>query len=273
MQLLFSKRHHSARAAGSLVCARFASRCGWLKAAIFSSAFLVLSTLGCTAEQPRPQNTEIKPFVHWLLDDGDRLEDVRFAEVAEAVSGCQVLPVDLSNPVDAAMLVQVQATLDAMLLELANPENSIHAVGRVNEISRHVEDFLLARLNEAEGYECSIPPNASGKEQRSGYPDLRLVHTASGRVFYIDPKVYKQGSEASSFRTFYFEPKRETNKILDDASHLIVGIAHGGKVDGLWQLNAWKVVDLIDFRVRLKAEFQSSNRDLYQVDAVIGESQ
>ncbi|MGZ0654205.1 hypothetical protein ACWPKS_01235 [Coraliomargarita sp. W4R72] len=244
-----------------------------MKTAISASAFLVAFVIGCTAEESRPQNTEIKPFVHWLLDDGDRLEDVRFAAVAEAVSGCQVLRVDVSDPVDAAMLAHVQTTLDAMLLELAKPENSIHNVGRVNEISRHVEDFLLARLNEAEGYECSIPPNASGKEQRSGYPDIRLVHTASGRVFYIDPKVYKQGSENSSFRTFYFEPKRETNKILDDASHLIVGVAHGGKVDGLWQLNAWKVVDLIDFRVRLKAEFQSSNRELYQADAVIGQSQ
>lgn len=232
---------------------------------------LLLVTIGC-AEETKPSNAEIEPFVHWLLDDGERLEDVRFAEVAEAVSGCKVLPVDTTDAVDAAMLVHVQASLDAMLLELADPANPIHAVGRVNEISRHVEDFLLARLNEGEGYECSIPPNASGDAQRSGYPDLRLEHTASGRVFYIDPKVYKLGSEDSSFRTFYFEPKRATNKILDDASHLIVGIAHSGKIDGRWQLEAWKVVDLIDFRVRLKAEFQSSNRELYRDEAVIGES-
>jgi len=230
-----------------------------------------LVTVGCALE-PSVANTEIEPFVHWLLDDGERLEDVRFAEVAEAVSGCKVLAVDTSDPVDAAMLAHVQASLDAMLTELAKPENPIHDVGRVNEISRHVEDFLLARLNVAEGYECSIPPNASGKAQRSGYPDLRLVHTASERVFYIDPKVYKQGSETSSFRTFYFEPKRATNKILDDASHLIVGIAHSGKVEGRWQLEAWKIVDLIDFRVRLKAEFQSSNRELYQDDAVLKQS-
>jgi len=232
---------------------------------------LFFATVGCA--EPPTANADIKPFVHWLLDDGERLEDVRFAEVAEAVSGCKVLPVDTADVVDAAMLVHVQAALDAMLVELAKPENPIHEVGRVNEISRHVEDFLLARLNEGEGYSCSIPPNASGDAQRSGYPDLRLEHTASGRVFYIDPKVYKQGSEDSSFRTFYFEPKRATNKILDDASHLIVGIAHSGKVEGRWQLEAWKVVDLIDFRVRLKAEFQSSNRELYREEAVLGQSE
>jgi hypothetical protein len=236
------------------------------------SLTLCLFSLGCT-EVPAASNGDIETFVHWLLDDGERLEDVRFAEVAEAVSACKVLAVDTTKALDAAMLAHVQASLDAMLLELAKPENPIHAVGRVNEISRHVEDFLLSRLNASEAYECTIPPNATGRAQRSGYPDLRLVHTASGRVFYIDPKVYKLGSETSSFRSFYFEPKRETNKILDKASHLIVGIAHTGKVEGRWQLVAWKVVDLINFRVRLKAEFQSSNRELYRDEAVLSESQ
>jgi len=227
----------------------------------------------CCAGEPSINNADIEPFVRWLLDDGERLEDVRFAEIAEAVSGYKVLPVDTTDAVDVAMLTHVQESLDAMLQELAKAENPIHAVGRVNEISRHVEDFLLNRLNAAEGYECTIPPNAKGRVQRSGYPDLRLVHTASERVFYIDPKVYKLGSETSSFRSFYFEPKLETNKILDSASHLIVGIAHSGKLEGRWQLDTWKVVDLINFRVRLKAEFQSSNRELYKDEAVLGESQ
>jgi hypothetical protein len=233
---------------------------------------LCLASVGCAAE-PSTSNADIEPFVSWLLDDGERLEDVRFAEIAEAVSGYKVLPVDTTKTVDGAMLRHLQASLDVMLLELAKPENPIHAMGRVNEISRHVEDFLLSRLNAAEGYECTIPPNATGRVQRSGYPDLRLFHTASGRVFYIDPKVYKLGSETSSFRSFYFEPKLETNKILDNASHLIVGIAHSGKIGGRWQLDTWKVVDLINFHVRLKAEFQSSNRELYKDEAVLGESQ
>jgi len=225
------------------------------------------------AAQASAADPDIQPFVRWLLDDGERLEDVRFAEVAEAVSGCAVLPVDPSDPVDAAMLAHVEATLGAMLRELAQTGHPIHEVGRVNEISRHVEDFLLEHLDLEGVYECRIPLNASGGTQRSGYPDLRLRHIQSGRVFYIDPKVYKQGSEDSSFRSFYFEPKRATNKILDDASHLIVGVAHGGKVDGLWRLEAWKLVDLIDFRVRLKAEFQSSNRELYRDEAVLGASE
>jgi hypothetical protein len=220
----------------------------------------------------QPESPPIQTFVTWLLDGEGQFQSVSFAEVVYAVSGAKVLPVDLADPVDAAMLELVKTSLDEVLLELAVSDNPIHQVGRVNEISRHVEDALLAHLDAAEGYQCSVPLNASGKEQRSGYPDLRLVHAASQRVFYIDPKVYKQGSEGSSFRTFYFEPKRSTNKILDDASHLIVGVSHSGKQDGFWQLDTWKVVDLIDFKVRLKAEFQANNRQLYQENRVLGES-
>lgn len=234
-------------------------------------SILTLASLLCTGSA-QAGNPQIEPFVKWLLEDGERLEEVRFAEVAEAVSGRRVLPVDPSDPVDAVLLAHLESALDGMLRALADPEKPIHSVGRVNEISRHLEDFLLERLGEGDAFECSIPLNASGKVQRSGYPDLRLVHRSSGRVFYIDPKVYKRGSEDSSFRTFYFEPKGATNKLLDDASHLIVGVAHGGKVEGRWRLESWKLVDLIDFRVRLKAEFQSNNRELYKDASVLLES-
>lgn len=216
--------------------------------------------------------TDVAEFVDFLLEDTERFESVAFREVVRAVSNCEVLSVDQTAVVDSAMVKVIETALNRIFDRLALSENSIHAVGRVNEISRHVEDALLDELNAVDGYTCSIPLNATGKLQRSGYPDLRLVHEASGRVFYLDPKVYKAGSEQSSFRTFYFEPQRETNKILESASHLIVGIAHSGKVEGHWQFKSWQLVDLYDFEVRLKAEFQASNRDLYQVEAQLSQS-
>jgi len=213
----------------------------------------------------------IKPFVNWLVEDGDRFENVPFSEVVEAVSGCQVLAVDRSAEADGELLSQLEAVL-AQMLDMLNAEtHPVHEVGRVNEVSRHLENHLLTELNKIEGLSCAIPINAAGDIQRSGYPDLRLLHEASGRIFYLDPKVYRSGSESSSFRTFYFEPKKETNKILDHASHLIIGIEHGGKVDGYWHFASWKLVDLVDFRVRLKAEFQASNRDLYQPGAILSQ--
>ena len=45
--------------------------------------------------------------------------------------------------------------------------------------------------------------------------------------------------------------------------HLLVGIEHDGK-DGEWTFSGWRIVDLSKLRVRLKAEFQASNAELYQ---------
>lgn len=242
-----------------------------LKASCCWVSLAVASSLAAQKVEP-VGNSDIEPFVEWLLDDPERLESIPFSEVVRAVSDKRVLPVDSMESVDAALLAAIELALADCLEKLNTAEHSIHTIGRVNEVSRPIEDFLQQALDAVDGLECRVPITAEGEAQRSGYPDLRLLHVESGRVFYIDPKVYKSGSERSGFRTFYFEPKLETNKILDDASHVIVGIAHGGKVDGRWQFQSWRIVDLAGFRVRLKAEFQASNKDLYQEAAIIGRS-
>jgi hypothetical protein len=78
----------------------------------------------------------------------------------------------------------------------------------------------------------------------------------------------EQGSATSSLRTFYFEPKDNTLKITEDASHLLLGIEHDGK-DGVWEFLGYQLVDLSSLKVRLKAEFQASNRDLYLEPSVL----
>lgn len=241
----------------------------------FSIALLLITgAFSMQASEPATTTSENKVdgLIGWLLENDDHLDEIPFADVVAATSGTLVLPVDPLDPVDQAMVTHLQNALNTCLEHITDPGHPIHEVGRVNEISRHVEDNLLDLLNTNPAFVCQIPLNASGEHQRSGYPDLRLEHLESGRVFYVDPKIYKSGSETSSFRTFYFEPKGATNKLLDDASHLIVGIAHAGKVDNLWQLSSWQIVDLYSFKVQLKAEFQASNRDLYQKTAVIGRS-
>ena len=72
----------------------------------------------------------------------------------------------------------------------------------------------------------------------------------------------------SSLRTFYFTPQTETNKVLHDANHLLVGIEHDGNT-GKWRYLRWHLVDLSGFKVRLKAEFQASNEDLYRPELII----
>lgn len=68
---------------------------------------------------------------------------------------------------------------------------------------------------------------------------------------YLDPKLYAAGSRASSFRTFYFEPKRETNKVRDDAVHFIAGFEHEKRNGGHWNFTRWDLVDLGQFKIKL----------------------
>ena len=127
-------------------------------------------------------------------------------------------------------------------------------------------------LNTAPGLTCDFPRTSEDHVQRSGYPDLRLVDQATKRVFYLDPKLYAVGSRDSSFRTFYFEPKVATNKVRDDAAHLIVGFEHEKRSGNHWNFTRWDLVDLAHFRVKLKAEFQGSNRDMYRPEAIVATS-
>jgi len=53
---------------------------------------------------------------------------------------------------------------------------------------------------------------------------------------------------------------------------LIVGIEHAPRNAGHWDFTRWDIVDLSHIQVKLKAEFQGSNRDLYRPDAIVGTS-
>ena len=207
-----------------------------------------------------------------LMTDEHELASVPFAEVVKAATGKQVLAMNPTNAVEREVLAKIGRAMDAVLRQLNATNSPAQTKRRINEVSALFENAMQAELNAVEGFECDFPKLASGARQRSGYPDLRLVDKKSGRVLYLDPKLFERGSRTSSLRTFYFEPKRETNKILDDAHHLIVGIEHDGKADGAWKFLNWELVDLTNFRVKLKAEFQAGNRDLYRPEAIVGSS-
>jgi hypothetical protein len=214
----------------------------------------------------------IDQLIPWLLDENRQLRGVAFSDVIFDTTGKHVVAVDRQSAVDQRVIKQIGAALDETLKRTNAADHPVQSVARINEVSSHFEDSLRELLNASPGLNCDFPRTADGKVQRSGYPDLRVVDLASKRVFYLDPKLYAIGSRDSSFRTFYFEPKAATNKVLDDAVHLIAGIEHEQKKDGRWRFTRWDLVDLAGFKVKLKAEFQGSNRDMYRPESVVATS-
>src|SRR5207248_6093361 len=122
---------------------------------------------------------------------------------------------------DLRVVKQISVVLDEVMSQLNSSASVIQGIPRINEVSSHFEDLMRELLNKTSGLTCDFPKTSQGRLQRSGYLDLELIDQESHRVYYLDPKLYAIGSRDSSFRTFYFEPH---------------------------------------FQVKLKAEFQGSNR-------------
>ncbi|MEO7098736.1 MAG: hypothetical protein ABI162_05200 [Luteolibacter sp.] len=211
---------------------------------------------------PPPSQSDDKELVRSLL--GEHLSDrtFAFATIAEACSGKKVLPLT-DDPAHQRVTAAIHQALKETLAELNLASSPVRQLRRINEASKFFEDGLHARINRMPGLKCEVPLTRDGEHQRSGYPDLKITDLDSKLVFYLDPKLVEQGSAESTFRTFYFEPKNETLKINDDAVHLLVGIEHDGK-EREWTFTGWRLIDLSSLRVRLKAEFQASNAELYQ---------
>ena len=213
-------------------------------------------------------------LIHWLLDENQQLRGIPFSEVIFDATGKKVLPFDAKSATDQRVARAIVAACDETMKRMNTADSPIQNIDRINEVSSHFEDTLRQLLNATPGLRCDFPSTVDGKMQRSGYPDLRIIDLESKRVFYLDPKLYATGSRDSSFRTFYFEPKKATNKVRDDAVHFIAAFEHQPRdKNTAWKFTRWDLVDLSRFQVKLKAEFQGSNRDMYRPEAIVASSE
>ncbi len=231
----------------------------------------LIATLALLSAQDAPK-PPVDQLVPWLLREDQELREIPFSQVVFAATGKRVLAIDPRNEADQRAIRQISDVLTEAMKRMNAPESPVQGLARINEASSHFEDLLRELLNQIPGFSCDFPRTSENRVQRSGYPDLRLVETATNRIFYLDPTLYAAGSRDNSFRTFYFEPKITTNKVRDDAVHLLVGFEHEPKNTARWTFTRWDLVDLAHFKVRLKAEFQGSNRDIYRPEAIIATS-
>lgn len=236
--------------------------------------FLVAGLFSASCDRSPPVQVVIEKepsvdgLVETVMNGGGTFSDVSFSSLIESSTGNRVLPLNPDDPVDAEILMGIDNAMAAILREFNGEDSITHQESRINEVSAYFEEALLREIDRAPELECDYPRTEEGNLQRAGYPDLLIRHRESGRVAYLDPKLVEEGSLQSSLRTFYFTPRRETNKVLEDAHHLLIGIEHDGNT-GKWKYLRWHLVDLTNFKVTLKAEFQASNRDLYIPELIL----
>ncbi len=232
--------------------------------------FLILAACerGTAPQVVIEQEPSVEALVNTVLNGGGTFRDVPFSTLIQVSTGRQVIPMNPEDPADAEILDGIDEAMRRVLERFNQADSVTHRESRINEVSAYFETALIEEIDRIPELECHYPRTAEGNLQRAGYPDLMIRHPESGRVVYLDPKLVQEGSLESDLRTFYFTPTVQTRKVLYDASHLLVGIEHDGNT-GKWRYLRWHLVDLHHFKVRLKAEFQASNQDLYRPELII----
>lgn len=194
-----------------------------------------------------------------------------FARVIEGATGKTVTAFDSREPGAAVILEAIRKASDHALQVHSKESSPLRNLSRINEASRFFEDTLREQIDANPALFCTIPLASDGREQRMGYPDLRIEHVDSGTVAYLDPKLYEEGNRRSTLRSFYYKLGSAPSKVTEDAHHLLLGFAHDG-LAGLWSFTGWELLDLTTLEVGLKAEFQASNRDLYDEGSPLASS-
>ena len=239
---------------------------------------LVLACTGCRKPQEQkairdfpPRGESPAPALKECISQSAEFTSISFTHLIGIASGTRVIPVNSATSPDNSILDSLAIALDKSLAQLNQKNSPVRLLRRINEASRFFEDSIASHMNTHPDFRCEYPKLPSGKIQRPGYPDLQITHLPSGRVCYLDPKLFESSSRKSTLRTFYYQPRPRKGKIHHDAHHLLVGIEHDGN-DGAWRFTGWELVDLAQLKLSLKAEFQGSNRDLCRDELLLRRS-
>uniref|UniRef100_A0A6C0F801 Uncharacterized protein n=1 Tax=viral metagenome TaxID=1070528 RepID=A0A6C0F801_9ZZZZ len=132
---------------------------------------------------------------------------------------------------------------------------------RINENGNKTED----RLIDIHPDNFQRPRTVNNKKQSAGYPDLiygtdvkdknTLDDYIKSTEAYVEVKLYKEGTQDSSFRAFYMS---SFTKITKSCPHLLIGFSHDGK-----KIRKVDVIDLYHKVLNVKIEYHMSNKEIY----------
>ena len=146
-------------------------------------------------------------------DDLKKVFDLRkkrgkllFSEVLESSCGRKLIPVDMTEKNDAALIKHLVFALNNFVALSKKTGQRFHG-GRINEIGKQIESLIEAEIRKT--------PLAINKLGSSGYPDFEILHNQ--RITYLELKSTGNINKTSTHhRMFYFTSGK---KIKNDARH------------------------------------------------------
>lgn len=182
-----------------------------------------------------------------------------FAEVIRETTGQEVVPFDRDNAAHRALLEKLTAAA-RLAGERARTEGIRRA--RANEAGLEIERHVRSALAEC-GLAVETPVTRSGVARAVGYPDLAILN--DGAPCYLELKTHNARTVASSQRTFYYSPSADP-KVATNALHLLLAFELEQTVEAgetVFRPGGFRLVSLHAMPVRLKIEYNQSNRGMY----------
>jgi hypothetical protein len=179
------------------------------------------------------------------------------------MSGHDLIPVSAAGDEDKELIAKFVdvAKLTGRLVD-AEPIKR----PRPNEVGNDIELFVIKAANQLR-LNATRPETKDGKKKSTGYPDI-LILDRFGRYTYVDCKVYANGTEATTMRSFYLSPS-ENFKVSRDARHLLLAFGYesesiNNSSNSFYRVRSYKLVDLYGLKCDVKYEFNSDNQRLYE---------
>ena len=127
-------------------------------------------------------------------------------------------------------------------------ENNVFPCKRPNEAGNYMET-MFDKLGDNR---IIKPINIFGRKKGAGYPDRELINTA-----YLEIKLIKEGSEQSTFRSFFIST---FDKITKSQPHILICFTHKNNIISKEKP---KIVDLYDLELQTKVEYNTNNKKMY----------
>lgn len=197
------------------------------------------------------------------------LKNIPLNLVIESISGFKILPFDMDNNSD-------QAVLEKLVRVAQQAGSNVNNTGilrpRPNEVGNDIEPFVKDALKDV-GYKAETPTTINGNRKSTGYPDIEFIDDY-GKSNYLECKTYNIENIATTQRSFYLSPS-EDFKITKDAHHFVLSFEI--YVDGrngnnnVYKCREWKILSIENLLVDVKYEFNSDNYRLYSDSLILAE--
>ena len=198
----------------------------------------------CTVGKIQEENKMLKDKVLKLEQDAEMSKNkskLLFRNLIKEKTGCSV-PKATPEQLDDCRIIAENA------IEIMKSEyNNVFLNKRVNECGNFMENIV-----DKADPRIIKPTNLQGRKKATGYPDREKENEA-----YLEIKILKEGSENSTYRSFYLST---FDKVTKSIPHILMAFTHNEK--GLTN-NAPKIIDIYDLEVEIKVEYNASNKTIY----------